>query len=117
MNCCCGVADLLKASAPVGVMAMVDESPTTTVAGPVCCPRVAVMVTDPIPVPVTSPLSTVATAGFEVLQVAEFVMSLYETSVGELRYPPLAFNWMVSPGAIEGRELAFTKIATRGFEA
>jgi hypothetical protein len=34
-----------------------------------------VIVTEPNPVPVTSPLLTVATAGFEVLQVAEFVTS------------------------------------------
>jgi hypothetical protein len=46
-------------------------------------PKVAEIVIEPIPVPVTRPLFTVAIVASEVVQVAEFVTSVDVKEVGE----------------------------------
>jgi hypothetical protein len=47
-------------------------------------PKAAEIVTEPVPVPVTTPLFTVAIAASDVVQAAEFVTSVFVNEFGEI---------------------------------
>jgi hypothetical protein len=72
------------------------REPTKTVMLPDLPPKVAEIVTEPVPAPVTRPLFTVAIAGSEVVQAAEFVTSVCVNGSGRSLIHALADNRTVA---------------------